>query len=300
MAAGKSILDYSPKLTEECLQVLALLLSGIGEWRDSVVLIGGLTPHILVERKLPGARKYTGTGDIDLVMDIAIIGDPNAYSAFEAALQSQGFKPLGEEDKANWRWQYVTDSKTPIRLEFLMDDPNLDGSKVKPVPPHGVLAACNIRDSSIAFDLCETVTIEVELPGDRGVTKQKVRHANLVAFIALKIFAFRNRAEGKDAHDIIYCLQNCGLEMTVVAEKFVEALTGKHGAVIQRAIDDLAITFGNEAELEGFRKDGPARAALFEVEGGSAEDRERRILRQRDFATVVNSLLTEISKLRTK
>jgi hypothetical protein len=299
MVAGKSILDYNSKLTEECLQVLALLLSGIGEWRDAIVLIGGLTPHVLVERKRSSSKKYAGTGDIDLVMDIAVIGDPNAYSAFEAALQAQGFKSLGEEGKPSWRWQYITDSRTPIRLEFLMDDPSLAGSKVKPIPPHGVLAACNIPDSSIAFDLCEIVTIEVDLPGGRGVTRQKVRHADLIAFIALKIFAFRSRGEGKDVHDIIYCLQNCGLDMIAVAAKFVEALAGKHGAVIQRAIDDLAITFEDEKELEGFRKDGPARAALFEIEGSTAEERERRILLQRDFAGVINSLLTEIAKQRT-
>ena len=300
MAGGKSFLDYNPKLTDECLQVLALLLSGIGEYRNSIVLIGGLTPHVLVKRKPPEVDAYTGTGDIDLVMDLAVMGDPDTYSAFEEVLQAQGFKSLAEEGKPSWKWQFITDSGTKIRLEFLMDDPSLDSSKVKPIPPHGVLAACNIRHSSIAFDLYETVTIQVELPGGRGVTKQDIRHANLVAFTALKIFAFRNRGEGKDAHDLVYCLQHCGRDMADIAAHFVQALAGKHAAIIQQALDDLATTFGDEKDIEGFKKDGPARAARFEIDGDSTEDRERRLIRQRDFAGVVNRLLTEIAKQRAK
>lgn len=298
MAGAKTLLDYNPKLTEECMQVLALLLSGIGEWRKSIVLVGGLTPEILVKAKPPEVPPYTGTGDIDLVMDLAIMADPDAYSTFEEALLSQGFRPLGPEDKPSWKWEFTTDSKTKIRIEFLADDPNMGGGKPKSIPEHGRLAACNIHHSSIVFDLYETEIITAELPGGRGVTKQEIRHADIVGFTVLKIFAFRSRAEGKDAHDLVYCLQHGELSIPDIAVRFVAALKDKHGEIIELALTDLASTFGDEEGLEGYRKDGPARAALFEIAGDSQEDRDRRLVRQRDFAGVVNKLLAEITARR--
>ena len=65
-------------------------------------------------------------------------------------------------------------------------------------------------------------------------------------------------------------------------------------------MDELAAAFSDTAELEGFRRDGPTQAALFEIPGDSAEERERRLVLQRDFAGVVNSLLSEIAKRRPK
>lgn len=83
-----------------------------------------------------------------------------------------------------------------------------------------------------------------------------------------------------------------------IADRFAEALTGKHGAIIQEALDGLMATFGDTAEVEGYLRDGPTRAAQFEIEGDSREDRERRLVRQRDFAGIVNALLSEIAKRR--
>ena len=296
----KLLTNYNPKLTEACLQVLAMLLSAVGEWKNHIILIGGLVPYLIVKRQPSAASDYVGTGDVDLVVDLAVMADPDAYSTFEDALEKLKFKPLAEEGKASWKWEYAIDARTKIQVELLMDDPDLEGSKVKAIPEHGKLAACNIPHSSIVFDLYDKITVAVESPDGGGVTEQEVRHANLVAFTVLKIFAFRSRREGKDTHDLVYCLQHCGEKMDAVADRFVEVLAGKHGDVIQKGLDELAAAFGDTAEIEGFRRDGPTQAALFEIPGDSAEERDRRLILQRDFAVVVNLLLSEIAKRRPK
>jgi hypothetical protein len=296
MAAGKNRGDYNPELTDDCKRVLALLLSAVGEWRKSIVLIGGLTPEFMGLANPKGAGAYVGTGDVDLAVDLAIAADPEAYSTFVEALEGQGFKPLAAEGRPAWQWEYRFGPYKAIVIEFLIDDPNLPSSRIKPLPEHGKLAGCNIPHSSIVFDLHETTTITIDLPDGRGVTKQSVLYADIVAFIALKIFAFRNRHEGKDVHDPIHCIE--AGDITEIAGRFVAALKGKHGEVIQRALDDLHTTFADEEGIEGYTKDGPAMAARFEIEGDDAEIRERRILRQREFATIVNSLLAEIAKQR--
>src|SRR6202000_1760474 len=152
---------YTPQLTEECKQVLALLISGLGDWRDSVVLIGGLTPEMLtrdgvVERRSP----YVGTGDIDLVINLEILANLEAYSTIEHVLENNGFKPL--RDGKSWQWEYVMETGHPIRIDFLAYDGTEDGRKILQVPDTSHLAACNIPHSNIAFDLFETQTIEVE------------------------------------------------------------------------------------------------------------------------------------------
>lgn len=298
MATGKALLDYNPKLTQECLQVLALLLSGIGQWKDSIVLIGGLTPEILVKAKPPDVPAYVGTADVDLVMDLAVIANPDAYTTFEEVLHKNGFVPLAPDGKPSWRWEFTTKSGTKVRLEFVADDPGMEEWKVRAVPEHGRLGALNVRQASIVFDLSETKTIKVDLPGELGVTQQDVRHADIVGFTVLKILAFRSRGEGKDAHDLVYCLQHGEHSMEEIADRFVAALQSKHGAVIQHALEDMAAAFGDDAETEGFRKDGPSRGALFEIAGDTPEERERRRLRQREYSEIVNRLLKAVADRR--
>ena len=289
----KLLTNYNPALTDTCLRVLGMLLSAVGEYKKNIILIGGLVPHLMVKRK-----DYVGTSDVDLVIDLAVMADPDAYSTFQEALEKLKFTPVAEEGKASWKWEYAINDRTKIQVELLMDDPALEGSKVKAIPEHGNLAACNIPHSSIVFDMFDTTTVTVETPDGGGVTEQEVRYANLVAFTVLKIFAFRSRREGKDTHDLVYCLQHCGESMEAVAERFVKTLAGEHGNVIRKGIDELAAAFGDTAEIEGFRRDGPTQAALFEIPGDSAAERERRLIRQRDFAGVVNLLLSEIAKRR--
>ena len=291
----KLLTNYNPALTDTCLRVLGMLLSAVGEYKKNIILIGGLVPYLIVKRD-----DYVGTGDVDLVVDLAVMADPTAYSTFQEALERLKFTPVAEDDKPSWKWEYAIDARRKIQVELLMDDPNLEGSKVKAIPEHGKLAACNIPHSSIVFDMFDTITVTVDTPDGGGVTEQEVRHANLVAFTVLKIFAFRSRREGKDTHDLVYCLQHCGETVEAVADRFIEALSGKHSGVIQKGLEELAAAFGDTAEVEGYRKDGPTQAALFEITGDSAEERDRRVLRQRDFAGVVNLLLSEIAKRRPK
>ena len=204
-------------LTEECKQALALLLSGLGDWAKSIVLIGGLTPELL-KAKAAKPLEYVGTGDVDLVLDLELIADMAAYSTIEHVLIAKEFRPLSKGGKA-WQWEFNAPSGTPIRIDFLADIAGEVGAKVITVPEHGELAVCNIPHSSIVFDHLETTTIEVELPNDGGYIKIDIRYAGIVGFTVLKTLAFRNRGEAKDAHDLIFSLENCGLTIPEIAER---------------------------------------------------------------------------------
>ena len=123
-----------------------------------------------------------------------------------------------------------------------------------------------------------------------------VRHADLVSFTCLKAFAFDQRFERKDAHDLVYCIEHAQGDLDGAAHMFREALQGRHGEVIRDCLSILRNRFATDDEVEGYRKDGPVAVALFELgEDHEADQREARTLRQREVNSVMEELLVRIA-----
>lgn len=288
---------YNNQYTLDCERVLVTLLRGLGPWKQSVYLIGGLTPRYLVPARPPAVPAHAGTMDVDIVIELEILANTEAYQSLEENLKKMGFARAENEkqQKLSWRWETRTESGTLMRLEFLTDAPEAAGGRVRPLPTDGTLSALNIPHSSIVFDLHQVTEIEAELLGGNGIAIETVKHANLVSFTCLKSFAFDERNERKDAHDLIYCLEHTVERPAAVADEFRSALSGKHAAVIRRALEVLRSRFTRSETTEGHLKDGPVSVAKFELgEGDEPELREARILRQRQVSDVIDQLLARI------
>jgi hypothetical protein len=131
-----------------------------------------------------------------------------------------------------------------------------------------------------------------ELLGENGMATERVKHADIVSFTCLKAFAFDQRFERKDAHDLIYCIEHAP---DAVVAAFGRALAGKHAAVIREALDVVRRRFADDEATEGYRKDGPVSVAKFELgEGQDPELREARVLRQRQASDLIDRLLAGI------
>jgi hypothetical protein len=127
------------------------------------------------------------------------------------------------------------------------------------------------------------------------VATEPVKHADIVSFTCLKAFAFDQRFERKDAHDLIYCIEHAPEGLDAVAAAFGRALAGKHAAVVRDALDVLRRRFADDGATEGYRKDGPVAVAKFELgEGHDRELRETRVLRQRQASDLIDRLLAGI------
>ena len=112
----------------------------------------------------------------------------------------------------------------------------------------------------------------------------------------MKAFAFDQRFERKDAHDLIYCIEHAEEGLDGAAQMFREALEGGHGEVIRDCLSVLRNRFAEDDEVEGYRKDGPVAVALFELgEGDEADQREARLLRQREVNSLMERLLAQIA-----
>jgi hypothetical protein len=293
MVKPVTIDGYSEERTRDCERVLVTLLRGLGPWKESVYLVGGLTPRYLVKGRPPQIPAHAGTLDVDVVIDLVILEETEAYRTLEDNLKKIGFERAKNEKGQTLSWRWQTKSKHGnLILELLADHPEAVGGKVKPLPTDGSISALNIPHSSIVFDHYNVAEITAELLGDNGVATEKIRHADIVSFTCLKAFAFEDRLERKDAHDLVYCTEHAGDGSDWVATQFRTALGGKHKEVVNAALAILRNRFTGDSGTEGFRKDGPVAVAKFELgEGDEPDAREARALRQREVTTILEALL---------
>lgn len=298
MIKPQSADGYDEQVTADCERVLVTLLRGLGPLRRSVYLIGGLTPRYLVKAKPPEIPPHAGTGDIDVVVDMAILADTEAYATLEKNLKRMGFE-RGENEagaKVNWRWKAKVESGSILVLEFLAYDPDRAGGRMTELPTAGNVTAMNVPHADIVFDLHDKVEITAELLGGDGLATETIAHANRVSFTCLKAYAFDDRKERKDAHDLAYCLEYGQGSVDAAAEEIREAAEGPHRDVIVEALRKLQSRFGDDAKGEGFRKDGPVAVAKFEL-GDEEELAEQRLLRQREVAVLFERLLQQLREV---
>ena len=175
---------YSYQHAVDCERVLVTLIRGLGPWKKSVFLIGGLTPRYLVATESPVEPTHAGTLDVDIVIDLQTLTDSKGYHTLEENLRNMGFKRSTNSKGENhsWRWEIHMENGVQIVVELLTDAPKIAGGKVEPLPMKGAIFALNIPHSSIVFDLHQVVVLQAELLGGAGIAVEEVKHANLVSF----------------------------------------------------------------------------------------------------------------------
>lgn len=281
---------YDPAITVDCERLLVTLLRGLGPWKNSIYLIGGLTPRYLVPSRPPDVPPHAGTMDVDIVVEMQMLADTEAYRTLEENLKRLGFE-RALNDKGNpqsWRWQTKTKHATLV-LEFLADDPSIPGGKVRALPDNGGnISALHIPHSSIVFTHHQTNEITAELLDGGGLAKETIRFADIVSFTCLKAYAYDDRGERKDAHDMVYCLEHAPGGVNAAAIAIAAALEGPHKDALAGAIAILRNRFLDSADAEGYRKDGPVSVAVFELGDDDSPDAlELRLLRQRNVVDII-------------
>ena len=222
------------------------------------------------------------------------MADTEAYHTLEENLKKMDFERAENDEgkKLSWRWKTKTEADVTVILELISESEELGGGKVQALPTEKTISALNVPHASMVFDLHEIKEIQAELLGENGVATEEVRFANLVSFTCLKAFAFDQRNERKDAHDLIYCLEHAPGRVTAAKEQFRKELNGKHAETVRSALDILRKRFASDEKIEGYQKDGPVAVAKFELgESNEEATKESRILRQRDVNYLIEQLL---------
>ncbi len=301
MTKPKTFDAYNGAVTEAAERVLVTLLRGFGPWKDTVFLVGGLTPRYVVAARPPEVPQHAGTGDVDVVVDVAILTDTEAYSTLEENLHAMGFDRATNENgvKVSWRWEARLETGATMVLEFLAEHPELGGGKVKVLPTEGNVSALNIPHASMVFDLHDTTELTAELLNGGGLATEVVRYANIVSFTCLKAFAFDHRNARKDAHDLVYCLEHYPGGLDSVISAFKDALAGSHAEAVQEALAKLKTRFVHDDPDQSYRRDGAVAVARFEDNDADVDDNEEirdlRILRQRQVADLMGQFFAALA-----
>ncbi|MDQ3630054.1 MAG: nucleotidyl transferase AbiEii/AbiGii toxin family protein [Actinomycetota bacterium] len=247
---------------EETLQVQSACLTvavTLGAYLDDLCIVGGLVPSLLIDRQLgpdPEADAWhPGTNDLDIGLAVALLHDER-YAEISRRLRQEGFGPDrnadGNEVLQRWR---LGDLR--VTIDFLMapapsDEP---AGRIQPLESDfGVLVTSGLE---LAFD--ERIKIELE---GHTLNSEKVARAVPVcgpaAFVVLKALAFGDRAEPKDAYDLVYVVRRSSAAPESIAERLSEH-AGRHAEIVDRALTLLLRDFRDPGGL------GPRRAAAFDV-----------------------------------
>lgn len=228
-----------------------------------------------------GARPHVGTTDVDLVIGLAV-GDeaPETYRTLQNNLEKAHF----QQREPSFRWSREVDG-TKVLVEFLCETDAVGPGRIfKPRGEHAgsKVGAFNVRGAQLVpLDF-----VEREIEGERldggGRSRVTVRVANLLPYAVLKILAFQDRHENKDAYDLVFTLLHYGAGPREAGEKASASPVVEH----PRVREALALM---EERFNGTAQDGPCSYATFLALPGHDEEAAR--LRMQAVMTVEEFLV---------
>jgi len=282
---------YDQERTLACERTLVTLVRGFGTLKHTLRLVGGLVPRYLTPARPPEVPDHAGTSDVDLVLNIQVLAEGEAYKTLAAQLKARGFSRVVNDKGivASWRWQRKVDHEYVV-VEFLRDaGEELEGGDVATIDGEKI-SALAIKHAGIVHEWYEKKDITVDLLDDAGKATETVYYADAIAFIVLKALAFDDRAENKDAADLVHVMQYAA-DLPVLAETVQKRRAeGKYAEALDEALTALERRFCDGNGVEGFERDGPVACGRFR-HGPSADLQDLRILEQRNASALVAEFL---------
>lgn len=200
-----------------CLQIAAVL----GNLMDDLVVVGGLVPSLIIDQEnlADGVEAHVGTLDLDVGMSLAIF-DEDHYQAISERLRGENFEPETRENGNLILQTWVNREYGKVTIDFLIPPTGEKGERPGSIKhlenDFGAIVAPGLE---CAFRDYEVVSLSgMTLKGERATRDVKVCGPG--AYVVLKAFAFRGRAEYKDAYDLYYLIRNYGSGVEDVAERF--------------------------------------------------------------------------------
>lgn len=207
--------DYSDRQVRAARRVLVDIGQVLAAFYDSIVVVGGWVPDLLVGNADP---KHIGSIDVDLALDAANLND-GRYAELLKLLLDTGRYHIG--DKA---FQLVTkvpldDGEEPVQVQVEFLAP----SEVKMQKNHPKL----IDDFRVLqFPACSAAfhaPVDTEIVGQMTLgaeNRVRLRVASLPDFMIMKAHAIAGRDKPKDVYDLCYCLDRYPAGIAALAEQW--------------------------------------------------------------------------------
>lgn len=265
--------DYGARQIQAAHRVLVDLGQVLASFKESVVIVGGWTPDLL----LPDAEEpHIGSIDVDLALDATKLGAGQYAELIQLLLDTKRYRP-GDKDFQLVAEVDLGDDEKPVLVEvdFLAaQDVKMKKNRHKLLEGFRVLKAegCNV-----AFH----APVEIAIPGQnvRGAKNTvHMRVVSLADFVLMKAHAIGGRDKPKDVYDLCYALAEFPGGLKVLAADFSERMTSKE---VVRAIAILKEKF---SAVDAF---GPQQL----VEFHDSINADERAMQARSAFELVRSLL---------
>jgi predicted nucleotidyltransferase len=261
--------DYGTREVEAAHRVLIDIGQVLASFADSVVLIGGWVPDLL----LPKAEEaHVGSIDVDLALDAKKLGDGRYADLLKLLLDTRRYRP-GEK-----QFQLLVDvdlkdgyKTIQVEVEFLAPkEVKLQKNRPKLIKDFRVLQA-----DGCASAFRDPISMPLSGHNVNGADNTvQLRIASLPDFLVMKAHAIGGRDKPKDSYDFCYCLEHVAGGMASLASTW-ERRMGE--ADIIKAI---AILKEKYASVTAF---GPQQVVEF---GNSSNDEERAMQARRAYESV--------------
>jgi len=211
--------NYEKKEVDICLSVIVEIMTILGEYRDSIVLVGGWVPYFLIEDK---KEAHIGSIDIDLALDFNVISD-SAYRTILELLEKRGYEKGSQPFIFTRSIKYKDGNTYTIEIDFLSGEYSGTGKSHRTQKIQDINAR-KARGCDLVFQDNLTVSIKNPMP-DGSLNQISIKLANAIPFLVMKGMALWDRYKEKDAYDIYFIIKNYpgGLEELAKTFKYVKS-----------------------------------------------------------------------------
>lgn len=204
-----SIHDYSNSLTQKVETALLDVWGRLGDYRDYLVLIGGLVPRYITAPK--GTLDYNisshcGTMDIDFGVSIAL-SDAEKYRSIGIILKDAGYQNRLNEHGNKRLHSFVKGTETDaVVIDFLTTTYAGPGNSLMHRVTDEISA---IQTKGLGLALKDPMKIKIQGVSPNGDTQEEIINVcRPAAYIPLKALAYDGRRNGKDVYDLVFVLKN--------------------------------------------------------------------------------------------
>lgn len=265
--------DYGARQIQAAHRVLVDLGQVLASFKDSVVIVGGWTPDLL----LPHADEpHIGSIDVDLALDATKLGAGQYAELIQLLLDTKRYRP-GDKDFQLVAEVDLGDGEKPalVEVDFLAAQ-DVKMKKNRPALLEG-FRVLKAEGCNVAFH----APVEIAIPGQnvRGARNTvHMRVVSLADFVLMKAHAIGGRDKPKDVYDLCYALAEFPGGLKALAADWSKRTSSKE---VTRAMAILKEKF---SAVDAF---GPQQLVEFH---DSTNDEERAMQARRAFE-LVRSLL---------
>jgi hypothetical protein len=262
--------EYGKREVEAAKRVLLELMQILGEYRESIVLIGGWVPYFLF------GDMHIGSTDVDIALDRKRITD-DVYRTIREHLESCGYNQ-GKQPFIFVK-EITIDGGKPIavQVDFLAEEYGGTDDSHRHQDVQADLKARKARGCELALRHSTKITIIGTMP-DSSNNSVEVNMSEVVPFIIMKGMALYDRMKEKDAWDVYFCVKHFSGGITELAEQFRRIQSDK---LVQEGLAKIRSKFRTTDDL------GPSWVVKFE----ELQDKEEQERLRRDAYEQVNALL---------